>query len=296
MNVIGLVGGLGNQLFQYAFGQTLMLLGMDVAFDTSWYASEEANHPLYPRRFVLDKFQTNIKIHPFLDQETIEEAGFSVVQKIDNINFNGFWQYEKYWVQSLPILKEQIVVRKEFHNEDFLTLRKEIISHNSVSIHVRRGDVIFIPPNLALPAEYYQRALAYIKSHYQVDCVYIFSDDLPWCRRNFTSATFVDMDDYLCFELMRLCKYNILSYGSFSYWGARLNNNEDKVVIVANYRMWGRKAKQEAFKTMLLSGKLDKEQLCVLEGSMLRSFSIRATLRSYRTIRNQLDREWIIFN
>jgi len=69
MNVIKVMGGLGNQLFQYAFGKAQMLNGIDVAFDTSFYQYEMK----WPRKLVLDKFNLDFKESAFLKQPTIKD-------------------------------------------------------------------------------------------------------------------------------------------------------------------------------------------------------------------------------
>jgi hypothetical protein len=62
--------------------------------------------------------------------------------------------------------------------------------------------------------------------------VYVFSDDIPWCRANFPkNFIFVDIIDYLAFDLMRVCKHHIIANSTFSWWAAYLNDNPDKVVI-----------------------------------------------------------------
>jgi hypothetical protein len=82
-----------------------------------------------------------------------------------------------------------------------------------------------------LPAQYYFTAMREIKGDF-----FIFSDDIPWCKETFKQVyfskklTFVDIEDYLAFELMRLCKHNITTNSTFSWWTAFLNDNLDKKV------------------------------------------------------------------
>jgi hypothetical protein len=74
------------------------------------------------------------------------------------------------------------------------------------------------------------RALSNVKGD-----IFIFSDDIPWCKQKFndfySNITYVDLDDYLSFELMRLCKHNVTTNSTFSYWAAILNDNPDKIVV-----------------------------------------------------------------
>ena len=84
-----------------------------------------------------------------------------------------------------------------------------------------------------LPMKYYFSAIKELKGD-----LFIFSDDIPWCKNTFIkqyfpnrTITFVDMEDYLCFELMRFCKHNIISNSTYSWWAALLNTYIDKKVI-----------------------------------------------------------------
>jgi len=67
--------------------------------------------------------------------------------------------------------------------------------------------------------------------------IFIFSDDIEWCKLAFLqdyfdyNVYFIDSEDYLDFELMKSCKYNIISHSSYSWWAAILNNHPEKIVI-----------------------------------------------------------------
>ncbi len=232
MNIIKLCGGIGNQLFQYAFGRVQMANGIDVRYDVSWFKKYEEIRP-----YRLGKFNINLKLGPFLKQKTIIEGGCDLdLLKVDNCNFSGYWQYLAYYDQSgiLPTLRNEFYVREEFYTSDYLNLRKQIIEVPSVSIHVRRGDYIGADPTLfqIQPLSYYFKALSHVKGN-----LFIFSDDLPWCKEYFKEdyfsrqITFVGLVDYLDFDLMRLCESNIICSSSFSWWAAYLNDNPKKIVV-----------------------------------------------------------------
>ena len=228
MNTIKLCGGLGNQLFQYAFGRVQKENGIEVEYDVSWFNGKNAQKPL--RTYALDKFTIDV---PFIKEriyrKTIIESGFnpSLLQK-DGFNFHGYWQYPDYYTNVLPILKSEIHVRQEYYTKEFLRLRTEILlKENTVSIHVRRGDYLQLPDFPVLPLGYYQEALKRVEGD-----VYIFSDDMDWCSHNFKGVQFVHLNEYLDFELMKLCKHNILSRSSFGWWAAYLNSNPNQIVVV----------------------------------------------------------------
>ena len=233
MNVVQLCGGLGNQLFQYAFGRVQKHNGIDVRYDDVWYETYGRGRP-----YRLDKFNIDVKIDPFVNQRFIKENReheFSPhLMKLDNYNFSGYWQYLGYYTGILDILRKELRVREEFYTEKYLKLHKQITEKPSVSIHVRRGDYIGLNKPLfqIMPLTYYFKALEHLEGD-----LFIFSDDIPWCKENFKQAyfsrkvTFVGMIDYLDYELMKSCKHNIISGSSFSWWPAILNDTPGKKVV-----------------------------------------------------------------
>jgi hypothetical protein len=229
MNVIKLIGGLGNQMFQYALGKNMMLKGFDVAFDDRWYNPDRVP----PRPYVLDKFNTKVKFSHFLPrQKLIKEGGYSQTKLRDNCNFSGYWQNPIYHKDALSILKNEFCVKEEYYTDVFLRKREEISNCNSVSVHVRRTDY-FDCDFYTMPIDFYHDAIEFVKTIKYVDKVYVFSDDMQWCKENFKDVEFVSGLNYLDFELMKTCKHNILQgNSSFSLWAAYLNDNPDKMVVM----------------------------------------------------------------
>ena len=240
MNVIGVYGGLGNQLFQYAFGQAQVANGIEVSYTPSWNGWKGK----HPRRYILDKFcLENTKTSSFLRQTNIVEYNHQFWCRVEfnldllkktNCNFKGYWQYLPYYKDILPALKKEFCIKEEFYTIKFLRLREQIINNNSVSVHVRRTDYVRNKAYHAFPFSYYFKAIQKVKGD-----LFIFSDDMPWCKRFFKrdyfsrKITFVHLLDYLDFELMKLCKHNISANSSFSYWAALLNDNPDKKVLIS---------------------------------------------------------------
>jgi len=233
MNVIKIMGGLGNQLFQYAFGRVQMCNGIDVCFDNSTYSKLQK----WPRPYRLDKFETNVTLGQFIkSQPTIKDPQSHCeidLLKLKNRNFDGYWQFVQYYTDILPTLQKEFKVKSELYTDYFTHLFFEIgCKENTVSIHVRRGDYLVQTWGI-LPFTYYLQAV----QHTEGD-LYIFSDDVPWCKAHFKQEyfnrqiTFVNAgEDYLDFELMKRCKYNIIGSSTFSWWAAFLNENSDKKVI-----------------------------------------------------------------
>lgn len=156
--------------------------------------------------------------------------------------FYGGWHNPEYF----QIVSDEI--RDVFRfNEDKIDDRNKLIANemslcDSVSIHVRRGDFVKqskLFGNIATP-EYYKKAMEYIKNRVEHPVFYIFSDDIGWCRENIEEENmyFVDWntgeDSWKDMMLMSKCKHNINANSTFSWWGAWLNDNPNKIVVVPN--------------------------------------------------------------
>ena len=153
---------------------------------------------------------------------------------------DGYWQSEKYFKN----IKDEII--KSFTpihdiSEKAKQYIKEIENSNSVSLHVRRGDYVdntmFKGSGLTITEmPYYKDAIEFINSKVENPKFFIFSDDIAWCKENFEfleDKTFIDdtksaIDDMV---LMSRCEHNIIANSTFSWWGAWLNRNKNKIVI-----------------------------------------------------------------
>ena len=247
MNVIKVMGGLGNQLFQYAFGVAQRENGILVKYETSFY--DISKKQKWPRHYLLDKFNTYVRSCLFLSEfKTICESrvGFNLnLLKSDRYNFDGYWQYLEYYTAILPILQKELTLKPEFYTPAYIAFRDVIENSNSIAIHIRRGDYLVQTWGI-LPVRYYFEALS-ILGDLENKRYFIFSDDIEWCESIFTEnyfdtmITFVDIEDYLSFELMRLCKHQIIASSTFSWWAAFLNNNPDKTVVAPDKWLGGEK-------------------------------------------------------
>lgn len=232
MNTIKVMGGLGNQLFQYSFGKAQKNNGIGVKYMTTWYTVSH-KRSAFPRPYRLDKLNVEVQEGLYSRNPTIREDGLNLkLLKMNNYNFHGYWQYLAYHENNIPELTKEFTVKEKYHTEDFIKWRDIIKETPSVSVHVRKGDYVGNKGLHDLPLSYYMSALKLIEGD-----VYIFSDDIGWCKKNFNPGyfsrkiNFVHLQDYLDFELMKLCNHNIISGSTFSWWGAMLNQNPDKKVI-----------------------------------------------------------------
>lgn len=159
-----------------------------------------------------------------------------------NYIFFGNWGNERYRVD----VEQEI--KNTFHFQDFNNSRNSSIAHdilssNSVSIHVRHGDYVTIGYSV-LPMSYYREAIKIVKGKIDSPRFFIFSDDTEFIKSEFDfldNKVIVDWnkgdDSFRDMQLMSLCKHNIIANSTFSYWGARLNYYEQSIKIAPKYHV-----------------------------------------------------------
>jgi hypothetical protein len=156
--------------------------------------------------------------------------------------FWGNWSNEKY----REGVNDEILNAFEFPeitDKENKRIYEDIVSSNSVSIHVRRGDYIkYGFPLLSL--EYYKKAVEIVQSKICDAKFYIFSNDIDYIINNFGFLKNYEIvsinnkgNNYKDMQLMSSCKHNIIANSSFSYWGARLNRNSDAIIICPKYHV-----------------------------------------------------------
>lgn len=248
MNVVKLMGGLGNQLYQYAFGLAQKANGMEVSYDRSWFDNRiNGTH----RNYHLDKFGIEVPFNSFLNQQVIHETIYDpVLLEVANCNFWGYWQYVSYYQPILKALQDTLKVKVSFYTTEYKNLLKTAENRVVTGIHIRRGDYLTTKGFQVLPVSYYFQALKETNE----DLLYIFSDDLPWCKKNLKQVyfkpelVFVDLPDFLSWDLMRQCQNLIIANSSFSQWAAFVNENKDKKIIYSSeITMGGEKERQKHF-------------------------------------------------
>jgi hypothetical protein len=161
----------------------------------------------------------------------------------DNIFIRGFWQSEKYFLEYRNTILQEFSFKSKLSEKNLAT-KKRIQSCTSVSIHVRRGDYISNPSankvHGVLDENYYKRAID--KLDIDGALFVFFSDDANWVKNHLApiilnSDNFIVVDhnhaseSYNDMRLMSLCKHNIIANSSFSWWGAWLNTNPNKIII-----------------------------------------------------------------
>lgn len=248
MVIIKLQGGLGNQLFQYAFGRSFAIKrNTEFKLDISFYSLKF--NGITPRHYHLKDF--NIKAGVTGEQgdaKVIKEKSFQFDSSIwdifdtrGNIYLDGYWQSEKYFIDIKDLILSEISLKNP--GQEMLEIDKKIKAENSIALHIRRGDYISDKKTYHFHGtcdnKYYEKAIDYILSTKLIPnpSLYIFSDDIEWVKINFKNRLpieFVSGDKIKDTEeliLMSHCKHNIIANSTFSWWGAWLNTNREKTVI-----------------------------------------------------------------
>jgi len=261
------MGGLGNQMFQYAFGRYLSLKNKtDLKFDISWFSKSNyaRNYMLYifniDEKFAGDseinrmKYKTEnyfiINLLKKLKKDNIlykktynNEKKFNFSSKLTKIMindgyFDGYWQSGKYFSDIKEIIKKDFAIKIQ-PDKKIIKILNTIKRENSVSIHVRRGDYIINPGTNAYHGvcslEYYKKAVRIIKEKLKNPIFYLFSDDAEWIKNEFKLDIKYKIPgcnyDYDDFRLMQSCKHHITANSSFSWWSAWLSEYKNKIII-----------------------------------------------------------------
>jgi hypothetical protein len=226
-------GGLCNQLFQWAYAYKLSK-SHELYIDNSFYANQFLEPLVTNRDFQLNEILS--KPLTLIDNTAYQKFISKTPQRIlDNFNFQdfifspdqnyyleGYWQSEKYFLD----------VRDETINSFIWPKIKNFDFKDSCSVHVRRGDYLntqHVHPVQTI--DYYNKSLDIIQPKGNI---FIFSDDIKWCKENFhfENCTFMENNTNIQdLRYMSLCENNIIANSSFSWWGAWLNQNENKKVI-----------------------------------------------------------------
>ena len=161
----------------------------------------------------------------------------------DDVFLYGYWQYEKYFADIANIIRREFTLKNPLGATAQHWKEKILAAENSVSLHVRLGDFVYSPRNtnqhfFEIPSlDYYSECLEILKREYKNLTLFVFSDNLNWCKENFHfefPTEFVEGDGLLDIEelyLMSICRHNITSKSTFSWWGAWLNQNPSKKIF-----------------------------------------------------------------
>jgi hypothetical protein len=270
MEVIVMNGGLGNQLFQYAFYLAKKKISPDVSINIYSVQRERTHNGFELERlfgFKSDNTSFMVRlvrkllifkqkryyhyISSLLLKIVVKLTGIKIVQEKDCSLYNsdylqsckglvlyfGFWQTALYFDAFQDEIWNKFSWNMSQLSNKSNTLLDAIQSKESVSIHIRRGDFVTKVDNETCDTNYYKKSISLINSKIEKPYFVFFSDDPEWVKENlpYADAEYVDwnhgVDAWQDMCLMSKCKHNIIANSTFSWWGAWLNTNKEKIVI-----------------------------------------------------------------
>ena len=270
MIVVRLIGGLGNQFFQYALARRLTYSNNgQFKLDVSYYRTGNSRIRTYGLRHfnIIENIATedDLKALGIEDKEglrsffgkalgrgkpadgnhrIVERAfGFDpeILKVPDNSYLDGYWQSEKYFADIADVIRAELTPRNKMDDVNE-AMASEIKHESSVSLHIRRGDYVTNPENYKFHGtcslDYYGRCIKGISQEVGSPHFFVFSDDIPWAKKNLKidhPVTYVNHNDqendFKDLYLMTKCKHHIIANSTFSWWGAWLAGNTDKIVF-----------------------------------------------------------------
>ncbi len=267
MIISNIIGGLGNQMFQYAAGRALALsLNTELYLDIGGFDSYRLHNGFQlshvfslPARIsghsdtrkLLGWQASKIRIlsHPkfawLRKRALVVEpyfdfwAGF--FDAPSDCYISGYWQSEKYFAKHADRIREEFSFHLQLDDRNAEIVRR-MKGSNSVSLHIRRGDYVNNPKTLAVHGlcdiDYYQAAVELVSARVVSPSFFVFSDDIAWARENLKMVFPCEFighnqgeDSYKDMQLMSVCSHHIIANSSFSWWGAWLNPEPQKIVI-----------------------------------------------------------------
>lgn len=254
--IIKLIGGMGNQLFQYYFGwKCAKFYGCQVQYDASWFKDRKKPHErvrlndlgldweVQPDKGLLFKWAyTNRYGKRMPLPRNIRYINEKNAISLDNIRikngayFDGFWQKEHIYSDMRSVITNDICAKLD---KKYDSAAVEIEGENCASIHVRRGDYISSKDHFAQPREYYIKSIEILIKSKNIKTFYVFSDEPSWFFDNiyvegcvFINVSDVELgSDIAEFNIMRKLKNHIISSSTFSWWAAWIGSYKTNGIV-----------------------------------------------------------------
>lgn len=268
MKIVKYIGGLGNQLFTYAFSLALQKRYNERIYsDLLYYGKHEFHNgfelqnvfdiKLYPvsvrdvwkLTWYIPNYYLDYHLHRFLPaglhsykeskDGAYNEKVFSYGNK--SIFYFGFWQDYRYFHNFRNEIINSLKFKNPLNQKNTEIAKVISESEESVGIHIRRGDYINHPMYRGIcTIDYYKYAILNITSKFDNPKFFIFSNDIDWCIKNIVPLlgsyhyTLIDWNkgkqSFVDMQLMTLCKALIIANSTFSWWGAYLNKRNPYVI------------------------------------------------------------------
>lgn len=263
-------GGLGNQMFQYAFGLNMEKQGKRILADTSWYhgkncfgdgfllkkvfpyvlINRDENQVKTLNRYLAQRWITTRianRIFPFTSKVYWEKNKFAYdVQALETSKkaVSGYWQCHRYVDNVSQELRRQFIFKYPLLPE-LQDLLDKIQYGNAVFLHIRGGDYIKDSKASRLygnicTSDYYKKAIYIMKKKLQNPLFLVFTNDIEYAKsivlekkEMFFISDVINRkyEDWVDMMAMSQCKHAIIANSSFSWWGAWLIENPDKIVV-----------------------------------------------------------------
>lgn len=263
--IVRISGGIGNQMFQYALKRKFDVVSSCRNYiDLSFYDTRNV-HQGYELEKVFgicdsDKYLGSIKapseqkalLYKLLykmNKRMLITSKYAMEILIDFYSgykkhdaeyyyFDGYWQSEDYFSDIQDEIRS-IFTFNEFSEKENLELLDRIKGKQTVALHVRRGDFLKSSKFVCLgETDYYTKAITYISNRINNPVFVVISDDINWCKVSLElddNTIFVDWNkgsqSYRDMQIMTVCDHCIVANSSFSWWGAWLNSNPNKIVV-----------------------------------------------------------------
>lgn len=269
MIACNIIGGLGNQMFQYATARAVSIdLGTKLILDTSDFVGYKLHQGFELKRvfecsaeiagkseleavlgcrkaYLARRVLRKLPLGLLRSKNLVFEPSFQYWPEIKSVGDDsylmGYWQSEYYFAHHASTIRKDFTF-KQLASSKNAEIALHIGNVNAVSLHIRRGDYVSHARTSATlgvcSPEYYKQAIEKIAEQLEHPEFYIFSDDMPWVKSNFKinfPCHFIEhnkgMDSFNDMRLMSLCKHHIIANSSFSWWGAWLNPSPEKIVF-----------------------------------------------------------------
>jgi hypothetical protein len=254
MIIVKLMGGMGNQMFQYAFARSISLkTNTEFKIDLSFLKRRDLGENFTYRDFDLDIFnipENIIKEIQTDNLQSVSEKMFSYSQETVNtieqnigndLYLDGYWQSYKYFEEFEDYIKKDFTFKNLVENNKDTNVKNmfnDIIKSNSVMVNIRRSDYLNNNFHGVMGSDYINESSKIIESKIDNPKYFVFSDDIEWCKENIKLNNMVIVDHKykgdrfdLYLQLMKSCKHFIIPNSTFAWWAAWLSDNKNKIVI-----------------------------------------------------------------
>jgi hypothetical protein len=250
---VRLQGRLGNQLFQLAIALNIsQKFEVQVLLEDYVATSKGFERFLFKELSVFDDFQYCSKLRSFAIR-ALHHPTLRKFYRPDNIfiegengncelalarlykSYTGFFQSPKFFPERARILKA-FSLKNEFICEPLAKLLHLTEAAECLAVSVRRGDFIGLSHLGVCSNNYYLDAIALIQARRTVDCIFVFSDDISYCRELLAplNCQVIYVEEFTpakSLYLMSRCNHFVIANSTFSWWGAWLSDYQDKLVI-----------------------------------------------------------------